>query len=292
MIDKRFLIIPVLTFAAVLCFAQEEPADSELPYEDSEFLYATEDWEDEEGEYGEEFAGTDAEPEEQAEEVAVPKSILDNPYFIKSVQLNEQAKEAFEEGEYDASVAYAEEAKEYARLSDEYVFMRMADSALARADSRYTWAVSVGAARRYPTEYRIASAAYNEAVKARKAENWDGTIAASARVLAALAKIKGTGGEEGPIAEPIHTIVIAPKGNNLPAQYTVRNWRETGDCFSAIAGWPWVYGDPHQWQKLYEANRNKLPNPNNPNLILPGMVIDIPSLKGEVRSGMWDPSKH
>jgi len=171
------------------------------------------------------------------------------------------------------------------------VFMRVADSAFARAHSRYTWAVSVGAARRYPSEYRTASAAYNEAVNARKAENWDGTIAASNKVLAALARIKGTGGEAGPIAEPVGPIVVPARGT-LPAQYTVRNWKETGDCFSAIAGRPWAYGDPHQWQKLYEANKNKLPNPNNPNLILPGMVLDIPSLKGEVRSGMWDPSKH
>ncbi|MCL2721864.1 MAG: hypothetical protein FWD47_11070 [Treponema sp.] len=76
--------------------------------------------------------------------------------------------------------------------------------------------------------------------------------------------------------------------NTLPAQYTVRLWRETGDSFSAIAGLPFIYGDPLQWRVLYEANKNKLPNPNNPHLIYPGTILDIPNLSGEVRSGMWN----
>jgi nucleoid-associated protein YgaU len=75
----------------------------------------------------------------------------------------------------------------------------------------------------------------------------------------------------------------------FPAQYVVRSWKLTGDSFSAIAGRPWVYGDASQWRILYEANRDKLPNPDNPNLILPGMVIDIPSIRGETRQGVWTP---
>jgi hypothetical protein len=39
---------------------------------------------------------------------------------------------------------------------------------------------------------------------------------------------------------------------------------------------------------LYNANRAKFPNPNNPNWIEPGMVLDIPSIKGEFRQGSWD----
>ena len=77
--------------------------------------------------------------------------------------------------------------------------------------------------------------------------------------------------------------------STLPSQYTVRQWSNTGDCLSAIAGLPFIYGDPFQWRLLYEANREKLPNPNNPHLIFPGTVLDIPSLRGEFRSGMWNP---
>jgi len=300
MINKKFLIIPVLIFAAAFCFAQEEPADSGDAYHADDW-WTEERPEDQENESSEEdHAGTTAEagePAEQAgataeagapaEQAAAANLILNNPYFQKSVQLKEQANEAFEEGDYEASTAYAKEAAEYAQRSDDYVYMRLAEAAFARAQSRYTWAVSIGASRRYPAEYKTASAAYNEAVNARKAENWGITLTASNRVLMALANAKGTGGDPGPVAEPIRP--AATKGA-LPAQYTVRHWIETGDCFSAIAGWAWVYGDPHQWRKLYEANRNKLPQPNNPNLILPGMILEIPSLKGETRSGMWDPS--
>ena len=74
----------------------------------------------------------------------------------------------------------------------------------------------------------------------------------------------------------------------LPGQYTVRSWTTTGDSFSAIAGWSWVYNDSSQWRVLYDANRDRIPQPDNPDLILPGMIMIIPSLAGEVREGMWD----
>jgi nucleoid-associated protein YgaU len=69
----------------------------------------------------------------------------------------------------------------------------------------------------------------------------------------------------------------------------VRLIPERRDCFWRIAEYDFVYGDPWQWRELYEANRDKLPDPNNPDLMLPGMVIEIPSLDGETRSGFWNP---
>jgi nucleoid-associated protein YgaU len=77
----------------------------------------------------------------------------------------------------------------------------------------------------------------------------------------------------------------------LPAQYTVRFWENFKDCLWNIAGRPWAYGDPYQWQRLYNANRAKLSKPDNPDLIEPGTVLDIPSIRGEARQGMWDPDK-
>jgi hypothetical protein len=73
---------------------------------------------------------------------------------------------------------------------------------------------------------------------------------------------------------------------SLPAQYQVRQWAQSGDCFTAIAAQSWAYGDARQWRVIYNANRDKLPDPNNPNLIRPGTVLDIPSLHGEPRSGI------
>jgi nucleoid-associated protein YgaU len=73
----------------------------------------------------------------------------------------------------------------------------------------------------------------------------------------------------------------------LPATYTVREWDVHGDCFWNIAGQPWAYNDPFRWRVLYEANKEKLPNPNNPNVVEPGTVLTIPSIKGETRQGEW-----
>jgi nucleoid-associated protein YgaU len=77
----------------------------------------------------------------------------------------------------------------------------------------------------------------------------------------------------------------------LPAQYTVETWEGERDCLWNIAGKPWSYNDPHKWRLLYEANKGKLPDPKNPNWLEPGIVLDIPSIKGETRRGMWSETK-
>ena len=76
----------------------------------------------------------------------------------------------------------------------------------------------------------------------------------------------------------------------LPSQYTVRTWAVERDCLWTIAGYPWVFNDPRRWPELYEANRSRMPQPNNPDLIYPGFIINIPSNRGEYRQGMWDPN--
>jgi nucleoid-associated protein YgaU len=50
--------------------------------------------------------------------------------------------------------------------------------------------------------------------------------------------------------------------------YTVKK----GDSLSKIA--KREYGDAQQWHRIYEANRDTI---NNPDLILPGQVIRIPT---------------
>ncbi|MDR2181769.1 MAG: LysM peptidoglycan-binding domain-containing protein [Treponema sp.] len=235
------------------------------------------------------FAAAAVFAQDAPEETPDPSApLINNTYYQRSVLLTEQARDAFENGDYDTSARYAEEAAEYAKRSDNYVAMRLADNAIAKAHSRYTWAGSVGAASRYPDEYETATAAYNEASDKRTAREWDGVVEASNRVIEALAGVTAAGGQTGPAAgsEP-----PPPAAGTLPAQYTVRQWRSTGDCFWNIAGWSWVYGDSYEWRRLYEANKDKLPDPENPNLIEPGMILDIPSLQGEVRSGMWDPDR-
>ena len=213
-----------------------------------------------------------------AEEPVIPYRVRNNHYFQESQRYARLAEGTYNLGDYDASTDYANEAIRNANLSDEYVALQMkireANSAIAAAKYRIDWAVSSGASKQFPVEFREAETWYSEALSARLDEEWDNAIDAAHRVVELLAYID------------------APRGTvPLPAQYTVRSWTTFRDCLWNIAGRPWVYGNPRQWRVLYNANKSKLPNPNNPNWIEAGMVLDIPSIKGELRQGAWDGSK-
>ena len=77
----------------------------------------------------------------------------------------------------------------------------------------------------------------------------------------------------------------------LPQFYVVRPWAETKDCYWNISGRKYVYNNPLLWENLYNANKSKMPRPNDPNLILPGMKMEIPSISGELREGTYSPNK-
>ncbi len=55
--------------------------------------------------------------------------------------------------------------------------------------------------------------------------------------------------------------------------YTVRTWEKYNDCLWRIAGE--YYKNPRLWKKIYNANRDRI---KNPDLIRPGWVIRIPKL--------------
>ncbi|GHV70049.1 hypothetical protein AGMMS49928_15990 [Spirochaetia bacterium] len=221
------------------------------------------------------LGGLVAQTVQVADDASVPLSLRNNRYYLESVRLNALAQSSYEEGDYDASSSYAEDSLRYAYLSDEYVALqlriRAANQAMAAAKSRLGWAASASVPQRYPDEYGRASTEYGRGQDAMDAEDWDEALAAANRALIALENVDGL-----------------PDGKILPAQYTVRAWNVSKDCLWNIAGRPWVYGNPQQWRLLYNANRSKLDDPDNPNIIEPGMVLDIPPIKGEPRQGMWD----
>lgn len=86
------------------------------------------------------------------------------------------------------------------------------------------------------------------------------------------------------------TVNTEGKVTVLPMYYTVVQRTPLTDALWRIAGYSFVYNDPIQWYRLYQANRNVLRDPNNPDLILPGQVLTIPSMNGEERSGTYDPN--
>jgi hypothetical protein len=210
--------------------------------------------------------------------IEIPRNIKNNQFYLESLRLANMARLSYSDGDYDSSTGYAQESVRYARLSDDYVArqlkIREVNNAIAAAKERLDWALSVSAHTRYPREYGEAREYYNGSLAFRAQEEWDEAIIEANKVIFALAAVQGEG------SKPV-----------LPAQYTVRTWSALRDCLWNIAGQSWVYGDPFQWRRLYNANRNKFPDPNNPHLIEPGMVLDIPSIRGEVRQGLWDATR-
>ena len=241
-------------------------------------------------------------------DVAPRGGIRNNRYFLESVRYTNLAQQAFDEADYDASTQYSEEAVRYAQLSDDFVRLQLkireTDEAIAAARRRLDYAASVNAASRYPYEFGQAQSAYNEARDLRAAERWDDAIAAANRVLNALAYVTEQGAAPVATAPPATVAQQPPAGTQqpaavtqqsgpevLPSQYTVRSWSLTRDCLWNIAGRPYVYNDPEKWKLLYDANKSRMPETNNPDLIHPDMILDIPSVRGERRQGMWDSYK-
>ena len=46
-----------------------------------------------------------------------------------------------------------------------------------------------------------------------------------------------------------------------------------GDSLWRIAGYPNIYNDPAKWKKIFEANKNRIPDPR---LLYPGQKLIIP----------------
>ena len=204
------------------------------------------------------------------EDPAIINSIRNNEFYLESVRLTKLAQDTYEFGDYDASAGFAEEAIRYAQLSDEYV----ADQLIGEAGRLLSWADSNNIASLHPNDYNEGKNYYEASVAAHSNEEWDEAIAKATNAIIIFAAFE-TGGS------------VAP----LPRQYTVRTWAAVRDCLWNIAGYSWVYGESGKWRVLYDANKSKLPDPSNPNLIEPGTVLEIPSISGEIRQGIWDSNK-
>ncbi len=207
------------------------------------------------------------------------QSLKDNPDYRESVRYKGLAEAAIEEGEYKQAKEYAELSAEYARKSDEYVAFMLAkyraNSLLQRAASLQGQVERSGRIQEDPAVFAEAKALITAAGEFYS--NDDFTLSAD-NSRTAIAMLEETFG--GPRAQ-------TGSVSGLPASYLVRKIPGNEDCFWRIAGYDFVYDNAAGWKPIYEANRSKLPEPGNPDLILPGMVLDIPSRPGETRSGVW-----
>jgi nucleoid-associated protein YgaU len=104
------------------------------------------------------------------------QSLVDNPSYQKSLELNAQAVQAYNDGDYDAAAEYASQAKDYAALSDQYVDKMVAkskaDKLIAQAKDKMDWADGMDAKTLYPEQYGRASDDYSASLASYKTEDY------------------------------------------------------------------------------------------------------------------------
>jgi len=215
---------------------------------------------------------------------AFGQALKDNPDYKKAVELQKKADQSYAAGDYGQAYRLAEEAKQYSAKAESYsstlATRYRASNWLSLAKQKLTEAEALGAKTRYVEEHKQAVDNYAQAQVAFKAGQWAESIEFSKNVVAWLANVV-----PAPAEEPV-TVAEQPV---FPKYYVVRLILDDRDCFNKIAGYSWVYNNRYEWRVLYAANKNVIRDPNNPHLIHPGQVFTIPSLRGEIREGTYDP---
>lgn len=206
------------------------------------------------------------------DENIIPTSIRNNEFYRESQRLARVAQNTYDYGDYDASSGFAEEAIRLAGLSDEYV----AGQLIIEAKRLLDWADTYNIATLHPNNYNLGKSHYDNAVIAHSNEEWPESIDYGIKSIEVLSVLKAGMSGTTTVAptRPVETRPAETTGR----QYTVRTWAVEKDCLWNIAGYDWIYGDPWKWRLLYDANKSKLPDPNNPDWVEPGLVLDIPLL--------------
>lgn len=216
------------------------------------------------------------------------QSLLDDPQYRELINrledLQAQAQTAVDGGRYDDAVELSSQAREVAAEAEEYAEQRVlayrANGWINRARERYALAEQYRAGERYPEAWDEAGSSLDQADAAFQNEEWAEVISASRDVMSALQ-----------VVDPPQRVVQEEPAEEaeLPRYYIVRLIPERRDSFWRIAEYDFVYGNPFMWKVLYEANKDIIQDPDNPDLIQPGQRFVIPSLEGEERAGVWNP---
>lgn len=200
-------------------------------------------------------------------------SYKNNTYQKLAEEYTVKAQTALDAGDWEKAADYAQKAEENAALSEAFIRRMMAkndaDKNMKLAKNRIDYVQSIRGEENFPIAYKAALELYAQAENLYANEDFEAASASAQLVLQSLAEVRE----------------ITP----LPKFYIVRPWAQTKDCFWNISGRPYVYNNPWLWENLYQANKNALPKPENPNLILPGMKMEIPSISGEYRDGVYSP---
>ena len=202
-------------------------------------------------------------------------SYTNNTYQKLANEYAKKAEMALDAGHYEESVEYSKLAEENAISSREYTEMMLArkdaEDNIKLAKNKLAWAEKVDAPNIYPMAYSAGKENIENADASFGEEDYPKASDFAKQALAALDGIVET--------------------TPLPEFYIVRPWAETKDCYWNISGRHYVYNNPLLWENLYQANKDKMPKPEDPNLIHPGMKMKIPSITGEYRKGTYDSKK-
>ncbi len=220
--------------------------------------------------------------------------LVETEDWQQAQELRRQAEEAFEDGDYDASEELAMEAEEALERARAEAQRRRdgfrAANARTLAQRRLNEAQAFNVAEHYGDEFEEAQSLFENAQSLYDDEEY---IEAREDFLAVLevlddeliASLRDIAREAAMADEPEEP--EEPQDPELPEYYEVRLIPERRDSFWRIAEYEFVYDDPWEWPRLYEANRDVLRDPDNPDLIHPGMEFRIPSVDDEARSGIW-----
>jgi nucleoid-associated protein YgaU len=207
--------------------------------------------------------------------IAIGSSLSENPDYAKAKELNKMAQKAYSDGDYGKAYELAEQARKHVAKADEYVaglaLKSKANTLFYQASKRVEYAKAKDPKVASSQVYKKAVSDLDIAKDALSSDQYERSIDHSNKV------IEGLNG-------------VVPN-SALPKYYRVRLIPSKRDCFWRIAEYRFVYNNPWKWKLLYDANKSKLEEPDNPNLIFPGQVIVIPSQNGEFREGTYDSRK-
>lgn len=217
------------------------------------------------------------------------QNLADNEYQKTGREYEQQAKVAMEAGDYAKAAELADLATEQYRKSREAAeaqgFKFRAANAINLAQQTITDIGNNGpVAKAHARELTTAKGLLADARALFAAESW---IESRDKALQSLDALKGIKGVAVPPAEGSSGGVSI----TLPRYYTVVSRPVNTDCFWNIAKMGAIYDDPLLWPNLWNANKDKMRDPENPNLIYPGMVLEIPPIGNEKREGTFDPEK-
>lgn len=217
---------------------------------------------------------------------AMGQSLMEDPQYRELIEeaeeLEQQAATALEEGEYDRAIELSNQAEAVAQEAEAYAEQRVAAfrarGLLSMVENEMEIARSFDAPNRYPQDWETVEEQHRLARNQFSGQRYQASADTSRNILGILDQME-------PARRALDEAQAPP---DLPRYYIVRLIPEKRDCFWRIAGYDFVYGDPEKWRVLYEANKDILQDPDNPDLIQPGQRFRIPAVEGEQRAGVWN----